>query len=217
MKTLLAATLCFLSACLPVFSQTQVGYWDLNGTLTRSAGSSGTLSAELLVLGSGFINYGTGTAVNLQPGFTAGSSLRYFNLVSVVEVGRLTLTGLDFSGLETPTVTFAIRSNPAFTLSDTFQLEYNINGGSWLSATGLALPTTSFSLFSYTFGAGVLDNVGNAGIRVAFSSVATILDTVEIDNVRVTAVPEPGTLGLLAVVGIALIALKRRRRAPRSE
>ena len=212
MRLLRATAVCLLLSGLPGFAQTQVAYWDLNGTLARSAGSSGTMSASLMVLGPGFIGYGTGTAVNLQSGFTAGSSLRFSDLVSVHEIGRLTLTGLNFSGLETPTLTFAIRSVPGFTLSDGLQLEYSTDGGSWLAVTSLTRPTATYSLASYTFGAGILDNVANAGLRLTFSTPSTVIDSVEIDNVRVTAVPEPATFGLLAGLVTLAIALHRRRR-----
>ncbi len=193
-------------------AQTELGYWDLNGTLARSSGTSGTLSAELLILGAGFISFGTGTTVNLQPGFTAGSSLRFFDLVSVAETGRVTISNLDFSGLTTPTISFAIRSNPAFTLSDDFRLQYD-SGGGWTTADVLALPTTTYELVSYTFDPGVIDGLSDVDLRLSFTSVATLLDTVEVDNIRVTAVPEPSVVWLLAAAGGALGALRLRRRA----
>lgn len=203
-----------LAGLAPLSAQVQVGYWDLNGTLARSAGSSGSLSAELLNLGIGTIGFGTGSTVNLQPGFTAGSSLGFFDLVSLAESGRVTISNLDFSGLSSPTVSLAVRSNPGFTLSDEFRIEYRIGAGLWTTAAVLPNPTTSFELVTHTFAPNLLDNVPNAAIRLSFSSVATVVNIVEIDNLRVTAVPEPGTIGLLAVTAIGLTFLRRRAKTP---
>lgn len=196
-----------LAALLPLAglrAETEVGYWDLNSTLTRSAGTSGSLSAELLILGVGFLGFGSGTTVNLQPGFTAGESLQFFDLVSVAETGRVTISDLDFTGLTTPTISFAIRSNPAFSLLDDFRLEYNTGSG-WTTASDLALPTTSFELASYTFGAGVIDELSDVDLRISFISVATVLDVVEVDNVRITAVPEPSVVALALGAGAGLM------------
>ena len=211
MKKLLVLAIAAAASVAGLRAQTELGYWDLNGTLARSSGTSGTLGAELLILGAGFINYGTGTTVNLQPGFTAGSSLRFFDLISIAETGRVTISNLDFSGLTTPTVSFAIRSNPAFTLSDDFRLQYD-SGGGWTTADVLALPTTSYELVSYTFDPGVIDGLSDVDLRLSFTSVATLLDTVEVDNIRVTAVPEPSVVWLLVAAGGALGALRLRRR-----
>lgn len=199
-----------LTAWTGARAQTEVAYWDSNGTLARSAGTSGSLGAELVILGAGFIGFGTGTTVNLQPGFTAGQALEFFDLVSVVETGRVTLTGLNFTGLTTPTLSFAIRSNPAFTLSDDFRLQYDTGGG-WTTASVLALPTTSYELASYTFDPGVIDGLSDVDLRLEFSSVATVLDVVQVDNVRVTAVPEPSVVWLLAAAAAGLGLLRRRR------
>jgi hypothetical protein len=210
MKHLLAAALALLLAIPAARAQTEVAYWDLNGTLARSAGTSGALSAQLLILGSGFISFGTGTTVNLQPGFTAGQSLRFFDLVSIAETGRVTLTGLNFTGLTTPTVSLAIRSNPAFTLTDSFRLQYDTGGG-WTTAQNLPQPTTSYELVEYTFDPGIVDGLANVDLRLEFSSVATLLDVVEADNIRVTAVPEPSIAWLVLAAAFGLGAFHLRR------
>jgi hypothetical protein len=165
----------------------------------------------LLILGVGSLGFGSGTTVNLQPGFTAGSSLLFFDLVSVAETGRVTISNLDFTGLTTPTISFAIRSNPAFTLVDDFRLEYNTGGG-WTTASALALPTTSFELASYTFGSGVIDELSDVDLRISFISVASVLDVVEVDNVRITAVPEPSVVALALAAGAGLISRRVWRR-----
>lgn len=211
MKILTVVLLALLVVWAPVRADTEVGYWDLNGTLARSAGTSGSLSAELLILGAGFIGFGTGTMVNLQPGFTAGQALEFFDLVSVAETGRVTLTGLDFTGLTTPTISLAIRSNPAFTLTDDFRVQYDTGGG-WITASVLSKPSTSYELVSYTFDTAVLDGLADVDLRLEFSSLATVLDVVQVDNVRVTAVPEPSVEWLLIAAALGLGVLRLRQR-----
>ncbi len=192
-------------------AQTLVGYWDFNSTLTRSAGSSGTLTAGLDSLGLSYVSSGTGTTVNLQSGFSAGESLAFVNLISVTEVGRVTVNGLNFTGLFTPTFSFAAKSTPAFQIGDVFRLEYD-SGSGWITAASFQPPTTSYELVSHTFAPGLLDNVANAQIRITFSTIVAVADVFEVDNLTIAAVPEPSTIALLGLCGLALF-LKSRKQA----
>lgn len=65
---------------------------------------------------------------------------------------------------------------------------------------------------SYTFDPGVIDGLSDVDLRLSFTSVAALLDTVEVDNIRVTAVPEPSVVWLLVAAGVTLGALGLRRR-----
>jgi len=194
--------------------ETELGYWDLNNTLDRSSGSSGVLSAELEGFGAGYIGYGSGTSVNLQPGFSAGESLRFSSLATILETGHVTVSNLNFTGLATPTFSFAAKSSPAFEIGDVFKLEYN-SGAGWVTAALLAMPSTSYSLFTHTFAPGILDNLPNVHIRMTFSTIVAIADVFDVDNVRVTAVPEPSAFWLLwtAVILAAIARVFRGKKA----
>lgn len=196
------------------WGETEVGYWDLNNTLGRSSGSSGVLSAELEGFGPEYISYGTGTSVNLQPGFSAGESLRFSSLATILETGHVTVSHLNFTGLSTPTFSFAAKSSPAFQLGDVFKLEYN-SGAGWVTAALLAMPSTSYSLFTHTFAPGILDDLPDVHIRMTFSTIVDIADVFDVDNVRVTAVPEPSAFWLLGSAGIlaGIPCILRRKRA----
>lgn len=204
---LLVAVACCLGN---VRADTLVGYWDLNNSFVRSAGTSGALSASYEVAGIAGIRFGTGTPLNLlNDSFEAGTSLEFFSLASVVEVGHITLSNLNFTGLSSPTVSFAVRGNAAFVLNDTFKIEYNIGEG-WVS-TDLAKPTGAYAVIPFTFSGGQLDNVSDARIRISFSTVVAVVDVVEFDNIQVNAVPEPGVVALLAGAGVAILLLRKRR------
>jgi hypothetical protein len=85
-------------------------------------------------------------------------------------------------------------------------------GGGWITASVLTKPSTSYELVSYTFDTAVLDGLADVGLRLEFGSLATVLDVVQVDNVRVTAVPEPSVAWLLiaAVLGLGVLRLRQR-------
>lgn len=208
MKKLPLFVYTFFVVTLASYGQTVVGYWDLNNTLARSDGSSGILDAEVVGFPfSTFIDYGTGTSVNLPIGFTAGQSLRFFDLTSIVEIGHVTISGLNFTGLTSPTFSFAVRGNALFQIGDSFELEYNTGSG-WVTAVSPSINTT-YSVASYSFSPGLLDGLSNVDMRIAFSTVATVIDVLEVDNILITAVPEPASVILLGI-GIFVFFLKRR-------
>lgn len=208
-KGLFAAAVLFVAA-VSARADTLVGYWALNRTLDRTAGNSGSMSVVVADLGIQYVGWGEGSIENLVPGYPIGESLHFSNLATVVEVGHITLSDLDFTGLVNPVISFAAKSNVIFQLNDTFTVEY-WNGTQWISSD-LKKPTTSYGIITHTFSGGELDGVAHASIRISFSTVATLVDTMDIDNVQVNAVPEPGTLALAGIGMAGAFVLWRRRR-----
>lgn len=208
-KGLFAAAV-FLVAAISARSETLVGYWDLNSTLNRSAGTSGSLSVVVASLGIEYIGWGAGSDKNLVAGYPIGESLHFTNLATVVEVGHITLSNLDFTGLVNPAISFAVKSNPGFQLEDSFTVDY-WNGSQWVSSN-LQKPSTSYEVITHTFSGGELDGVANASIRISFSTVVALVDTMDVDNIQVNAVPEPGTLALAGMGLAAAVVIWRRRR-----
>lgn len=188
-----------------------IGYWDLNGDLDRAAGTSGLLSASFEGAAIASLGFGSGTVLNrLDSSYPAGTSLEFFDLASVIEVAHVTLSNLDFRGLTSPTISFAVQGDQLFTLEDYFHIEYNTGSG-WISVD-LPKPATNYAVESYTFNNGQLDDQPQAEIRISFSTVATVVDVVNFDNIQVNAVPEPSSLALLVGTSIACMFIRQRRK-----
>jgi hypothetical protein len=205
------------SFALPARAAT-VAFWDFNGSsLVRTAGTSGDMSVEVINIGepdpeppgSGYVGYGPGTTVN-SGGYPAGESLELGSFINIVGVGYITLDDLNFTDLSQPTLSFAWKKDQFVTFFESFSVEYNTGSG-WQTATDLGEPTNGFTTATYTFAPGVLNNQSDVSIRLHFVEVVDIVSHLNIDNVTVTAVPEPGTATLLALGGLGLLARRRRK------
>lgn len=209
------AVLIGLLSLMPLARAETVGFWDFNNPgdfLGRTAGTSGSMAVALYdasVLVPSYIGSGPGTTVN-SGGYPAGDSLKFGDFASIAGVGYVTLTGLDFAGLSQPTFSFAWKKNDFVTFFESFAVEYNTGSG-WQHAVDLGEPGTSYTAASYTFAPGVLDNKSNVGIRLHFVEVVDVASFLDVDNVTVSAVPEPAAVGLLGLGGIGLLAARRRR------
>jgi hypothetical protein len=193
---------------------TLVGSWDFNsGSLARSQGTSGSMSTFLV--GVAVLDYQTfslpGTTVNAQPGVPAGDSLSFISLLDIVEDGTITISGLDFTGLEDVEFSFAIASDYVGVGAQSYTLEYNTGSG-WETFSGIAEPGTSFTSRTFDLSSvTALNGASSASLRIHFVEALNLVDAVSFDNITVTAVPEPGTIGLLTAAG-SLLALRRRSR-----
>ncbi len=121
-----------------------------------------------------------------------------------------TATYADTSGLDTVSrFSFDVRrwdGNP----SPEFAVEYSVNGGVDFTNVGLIDnaflgDSSEWSTFSHNFG---LTTFADSDFVVQLS--ATTGERIMVDNFRLTAVPEPGSLAVLGV-GCGLVAWRRRR------
>lgn len=201
--------------CMTAFASADVfvAYWDLNGSLNRSDGTSGTLTTYVDGSLISFQDYGIGTTVNLRSGFVAGDSRLFFNLASIGELGAVEITGLNLTGLQDPVLSFAVRKDSLLEPLDFWEAEYN-DGSGWQTAGIMTEPDTEYSLRFFDFsGISSLTNNSNVGLRISWFEPVSLLDVLEFDNVLVnaTAVPEPGSVLLL---GLGAAFLWRRKRKP---
>lgn len=149
------------------------------------------------------------------------------NTNSLVGSG-FTVSGLNFTGLEDVNLSFDIRSATANTSSPaptTFaRIEYSIIGGTWVDITsnvtvptwpgGTASTNTGFVARSIDFSAiTAIENQSNVSLRFVFSdgTVDPIYNqNIRVDNLLINAVPEPSSIGLALLGGLALFRRQRR-------
>ena len=231
-KLILALTLGVFTYHLSA-APTTVAEWNFNsfGSTSDSNGFGETLLADA---GSGslFVQSATTTGTNFRR--DAGNGTTLGATEDTVAGGMIDLRRgerwnngyLDFSfdmtGLDSLTFSFAGNITASFPITTTLQWS-NDGGDNFTNFETLThaddSPTNSFSLFSYSytnpdFGFSNLDNAENAVIRFQFSGDGGLGSSgsgFSIDNVVITAIPEPGTLALVAIA-LGSLALFRRRK-----
>lgn len=192
-----------------------VGYWDLNGTLAASSETSAVLTTHL----DGIVarmDYGTGTSVNLLPGYSAGQSRGYFDLAGIGTFeGRVQITSINLVGLSLPTISFAIKKDLIAEAFSYFYVEMNTGSG-WEFVENLADPDDSYSLRTVTITDPGVAGIPDLGLRIVFGADFDFVDIVEVDNVQVNAVPEPSAVLFVGCAALLLgIMAQRGRRAAR--
>ena len=166
---------------------------------------------------------GTGTMVNAVTPETTNTALTLHPLGSAA---IFTLGGLTTTGLTDVHLSFALLSAATGGSFTDLGLFYSINGGipgtfvGFASVTNLTShtdynPALTFDVSALTLGA--VDGVSGGNLFFAFIfSGATNGDAATfIDNIQVTAVPEPTTWigGTLAIPFLGFVYIQRRRRA----
>lgn len=218
MRKIFSITALLIGLAAVGHSEDLIGYWDLNNSFTRSAGTSGNLSASLIDVGPGFINFAEpGSTENLEPGFTAGTALVFGSFATIVGVGGITIENIDLTGYKLPTLSFAGAKDPNIVLFSSFKVEYRIgHSGNWTTVANLPELPDNFETISVPITDVALENQINVELRIRFSEVVDVVSYAQFDNIKITAeaVPEPSTWALI-VLGLASVLYFRQFRAVR--
>ena len=112
----------------------------------------------------------------------------------------LTFTNLNLSGLTGTQLDFAA-------LTQNFDGSSGINFGGDLGG----ILNLSGSDAAYSVDASALDGISNASFTMSFSNLNTV-ENIALDNIQITAVPEPSAFAVLAgLVALGFVAVRRRK------
>ncbi len=204
-------------------AQTLIGYWNFNGLsiATASAPGSGGVPNSIasdsgtgatLTLGGGnwdgLVDDFGGSTINALNSDVAGVSL---SLVSDAGNGSFIEFSFSMAGLTDVSVTFATRGTS--TGYNTGQWSFSTDGISFTAfGTNTATTSTTYALATVGTTAG-LDNDSTAFLRYTLSGASGASGNNRIDNLQITAVPEPASAALLLGGAGTMLLLFRRKRA----
>ncbi|MGC9455874.1 MAG: PEP-CTERM sorting domain-containing protein [Phycisphaerae bacterium] len=227
-----AALLPFLGIALLVVAPASgalidVGVWDFNGetpyesdgTNEEFVANAGTLAGNATLLfhkGGGYgtdfaLEDGQGTTVNAPAGTAAGNNVR---LQRGERWNNAPITvNFDATGLSDIVLTFAARWYSGGVTG--FQASYSTDGETFVDfGSQQSFPTDEYATVTVSPGSA-LDGAGDAYIRLTLTddggATWNKAHAVRLDNFLLQAVPEPATLAMLGVGGLALIGSRRAR------
>lgn len=183
-------------------------------------GSNG--SSNWFVPGTGStnteLNAFAGTIVNAGPGFstttTGAASLALVNQTANSKQAVIRFSMLGLSNLE---ISYASQRTSSGFTSQTW--EWSTDGASYNSIGSKIAGTNpgeirdtfnNTGVLSFTNISG-LDNAANAYIRITFAGATSGTGNNRLDNIQLSAVPEPSTLSLLGLAITGAPFLRRRR------
>jgi hypothetical protein len=212
-RAVLFAAFAILSV-LPATSRGELlDYWSFNNETLDADPGAATLTATWEGVGIDIDTFEAGTTVNAQLGEDALWALTYVDPVAAFSQHKLTLSGLDFTGLSGISISYAVRTTHVFDVNETATISYQINGGSWVTApTDIATPM--WELRTTLFGSA-LNNASNVSIRIEHNALFEAGSTLKFDNLTVTSVPEPTSTAIVLVAAVVAISLVRKRRRER--
>jgi hypothetical protein len=234
---LVASALAVSSVAQPASASTLIAYWDQNsnnlpvsnfgfeegafpqaaslGTGTLSVGGGlfldTTFDATNNVDVYSWIKSFAGSTVNAQPGVLAGGSISPEGGTGNGNNGGYFQFAFSMAGLTNLDISYATRGTSTGFSTQTWS--YSINGTDFTDfETVTGTTSTTFSLKQFS-GPAALDNAATAFLRVTFNGATASNGNNRLDNITLTAVPEPSTVVLAAAgVGLAGIAARRRLR-----
>lgn len=182
----------------------------INGNASSvNSGGQGTFNYE----GQNYLGSNGGTGDANSFGWNAGSTQNF--------TGSGFTLGLDLTGITDLSVEFSIRAamiSGATTPPSTFRLiEFSLNGNDWTPLASNLYPTWTTNgvwqrrTIDFT-GIDEIEDQGSVEIRFFFTDTANSIEasSIRIDNLLLTAVPEPSAALLLGFSALAVMSRRRR-------
>lgn len=218
-KHFLPALMSVLACATPSADAVVIAYWNFN-SLTTSTNNGATYSptsgsASLTLNGwtstgtAGITSFG-GSTINALNSDVSGQALSLQGGAGTGTPNNGATLVFEFStvGLEDPILSFATqRTTTGFNSN---QVAYSIDGVNYTDFGTAYNPATSFGLQTFDFSSiNALDNDSSVFVRITFTGATANAGNNRLDNIQITAVPEPASV-LLGSLG--LLAMLRRRR-----
>ncbi len=210
--------LVFLLLLQPAHAAT-VAYWNFNDLSIASSSSpgsggaptsiaansgSGTLS---LTTWNGTLNDYAGSSLNTLNSDAADTSLSL--IADSSGDGSSIVLSFSMTGLLDPTLSFATQGTS--TGFDANQLAYSTNGTDFTNIGSTFSPESSYSIETFDLSSvDTLDNTTTAYLQITFDGATGSTGNNRIDNLQITAIPEPTSL-LLAALSLTLLLSHRQR------
>ena len=163
-------------------------------------------------LQQGSMQFFTGSSVNLQPGFVAGSELSMRSLSGAAN-GKSIILRFDASNFSDLIITLSERSTS--TGANAATVSVSTDGTNYTAAGGYAITNDSaYRLRTIDLSAfNSIENSASVYVKLTYSGFSATSSTGNIrqDNILVsgTFIPAPGSMALLAIGGV--VAGRRRR------
>lgn len=188
-------------------SDTPVAFWDFNDANLIPSEGSGTLHVSYVGIGISTIGYLSGTTLNAPESVPAGLAVGFLDAVDVFSLATLELT-LNTTGISGVGVSFALETDHLFQVGEWIRV-YTSTGHGYTMREELAAPELG-EWQVYNVDLPWLNDASTAKILIVAETTVDVGKYLKVDNL--TVVPEPGTLGLVALGGLAALGAVLRRR-----
>ena len=181
---------------------TSTGAADWNSVLGLGAGTTGSVTR---LTGAGA--YTGDTAYLEMTGTGAGGAGSYVAATNTTTAGTIT-PGTNY------TLSFEANGTNGISGVNGFILGFfNSSGGKVGQASGTLALTSAYQLFSVSGAAPTGASYAEAIVHLSMGAVAGDTGKINIDDVSINspAVPEPGVLGTLALGGLGMLLIGRKR------
>jgi len=198
-----------------------VAYWNFNDLSIASAdspGSGGVPASLSATQGNGTLHLSawlgtvddfSGSSTNALNSDPAEESLSLIAGSGTAGNGSSITLQVSLAGMTDPTLSFVTQGTATGFSSN--QLAWSLNGTDFTDFGASYSPAASYSLQSFDLSSvNAVDGASNLWLRLTFDGASGSTGNNRIDNIQLTAIPEP-SLPLLLLVGQVLLALLRRR------